>query len=233
MERFWDVVITEPLKDFLQRLLDFLPRLLSSLLILGLGLVIAWVLSYIVLRVLEILKADRRLQRLGLSQPLEESSIKEPPSKLISQLFFWLLVIIFVNMSLYALGVPAIENLLENLFLYIPDVFISVVIIVTGYLIGNFLGRAVLIAAVNSGVRFAGLLGRGVKLSIFLLALTMALEQLGIGRDTVIIAFTIIFGGVVFALSLAFGLAGKDLAKEYLEKRLKDDEDKKDEIRHM
>lgn len=60
----------------------------------------------------------------------------------------------------------------------------------------------------------------------------MALEQLGIGRETIIISFSIIFGGIVLALAIAFGLGGRDIAKEYIEKKIKGDE-KKDEISHL
>jgi hypothetical protein len=74
--------------------------------------------------------------------------------------------------------------------------------------------------------------GRLVKLTILLLAVTMALEQLGIGRGTIIISFAIIFGGIVLALAIAFGLGGRDIAKEYIEKKIKGDE-KKDEISHL
>jgi acyl-CoA synthetase (NDP forming) len=64
---------------------------------------------------------------------------------------------------------------------------------------------------------------KGVKGLILLFAFVMAFEQLGIGRSTVIAAFTIAFGGAVLALALAFGLGGKDLARTYLEKRFKKD----------
>jgi hypothetical protein len=60
----------------------------------------------------------------------------------------------------------------------------------------------------------------------------MALEQLGIGRGTIVIAFAVMFGGVVLALALAFGLGGKDIAKEYIEKKIKGEE-KKDNIEHL
>jgi len=66
-----------------------------------------------------------------------------------------------------------------------------------------------------------------------LLAVTMALEQLDIGRGTIVIAFAIIFGGIVLALAIAFGLGGRDIAKEYLEKKIKGEEEKKDEISHL
>ncbi|MBM4135525.1 MAG: hypothetical protein FJ241_01685 [Nitrospira sp.] len=101
-----------------------------------------------------------------------------------------------------------------------------------GYLLSNFLSRDALIAAVNAGLKLSGLIGRFVELIIFLLAVTMALEQLDIGRGTIVIAFAIIFGGIVLALAIAFGLGGRDIAKEYLEKKIRGEE-KKDDISHL
>jgi hypothetical protein len=128
--------------------------------------------------------------------------------------------------------VPAIERLLERLFLYLPNLFVAIIILLIGYLLSNFFGRAALIASVNAGLKASRLIGRFVKLTIFLLAATMALEQLGIGKETIIITFAIVFGGIVLALSIAFGLGGRHMAKEYLEKKVKGEE-KKDEISHL
>jgi hypothetical protein len=63
----------------------------------------------------------------------------------------------------------------------------------------------------------------------------MALEQLGVGRQVILTSFTILFGGGVFALSLAFGLAGRDLAREFLERLLRPraPEDKGDGLHHL
>ena len=138
----------------------------------------------------------------------------------------------FIFLSLSALKIPSVEQLLEKFFLYLPNVFVAVLIIFFGYLLSNFLGRTALIASVNAGFKISGLLGKTVKLAVFLLAVTMALEQLGIGKETIVIAFAIIFGGIVLALSIAFGLGGRDIAKEYLEKKLRGEE-KGDDISHL
>jgi hypothetical protein len=53
-------------------------------------------------------------------------------------------------------------------------------------------------------------------LAILVLFGAMALEHLGLGTRVVLVAFGILFGGVVLALALAFGLAGRDLAREAL-----------------
>lgn len=110
-------------------------------------------------------------------------------------------------------------------------VAVAAMILLFGYILSNFFGRAALIASVNAGIKVSGLIGKFVKFTVFMLAVTMALEQLGIRKETVIIAFAIVFGGIVFALAIAYGLGGKDMAKDYMEKRLfKEEEEEKDDI---
>jgi hypothetical protein len=74
----------------------------------------------------------------------------------------------------------------------------------------------------------ARLLSRGVRWFVIVLSMTMALYQLGIAEKVIMVAFTITFGGVVLALSVAFGWGGRDLAREFLE-RLRKEKEKKDE----
>jgi hypothetical protein len=228
-----DAILTVPLKDFLQRLVAFLPNLLSSLIIFVLGLVLGWFLKKIIVKIAKLFKADHFCAKFGVTEACEKIGIKGLPSQFIGRIFYWLVVIIFTIIALYTLKVPAIENVLEQFVLYLPNIFIAALLIIAGYLLGNFLGRTILIAAVNAGMRFAGLLARGVKILIFVFAFAMALEQLGIGRNIVVVAFAILFSGIVFALALAFGLGGKDIARDYLEKRFKEDEEEKDDIQHL
>ncbi len=234
MGGFFNKVVLEPLGSFFQRLADFLPNLLSSLIILGLGFLAAWGLRQAIQKLMQVLNTDRICERVGLTRALGKGGIKETPSGIVGKVFYWLVVIVFTIMALYTLRIPAIENLLEKFFLYLPNLFVAVILIIVGYLISNFVERAVLIASVNAGIRFSGLMGKGAKVGVLMLVVTMALEQLGIGKDTVVIAFSIVFGGVVFGFALAFGLGGKEIAREYLEKRFRGEKaEEKDELTHL
>jgi len=228
-----DSIVTGPLKDFLQRLIAFLPNLFSSLIIFILGLVLGWIFKKIIVKIATLLNTDRFCSTIGITEACGKVGIKGLPSHLIGRVFYWLVVVVVTIIALYALKVPAIENLLERFILYLPNIFIAVLLIIIGYLLGNFLGRATLIASVNAGIQFAGFLAKGVKALIFVFAFAMALEQLGIGRNMVLVAFTILFSGIVLALALAFGLGGKDIAKDYLEKRFKGEKEKKNDIQHL
>ncbi|MEW6053962.1 MAG: hypothetical protein AB1552_09270 [Nitrospirota bacterium] len=232
MNGFLDRVIVEPFDRFLERVVEFLPDVLTSVLVLVAGLVLSVILKSVFLRLFRAIKLDKFSEKSGMVEMMQKGGVREPVSVILSKIIGWITIISFIILSLRSLNVPVIERILERFILYLPNVFVAALILFLGYFLSNFLGRAALIASVNAGFKLSGMMARFVKLTIFLLAVTMALEQLGIGRETIIIAFAVIFGGVVFAISLAFGLGGRDVAKDYLEKKIKGEE-KTDEISHL
>ena len=232
MYNFLQRVIIEPFERFFEKALQFLPDFLSAILIFTLGIVLGFILRAISLRLFRTIKLDKFSERLGVIELLRKGGIKDSVSVLLAKVIGWITIVIFAVISMRELEIPTVERLFESFLLYLPNVFVAALILLFGYLLGNFFGRAALIASVNAGIKISGLIGRFVKFTVFILSGTMALEQLGIARGTIIISFAIIFGGIVLALAIAFGLGGRDIAKEYLEKKVKGEE-KKDEINHL
>jgi len=236
MKNFIDRIVTQPLRDVFEKLVAFLPNLLTGIVVFIIGLLIAWLVKLLAVRVIRLLKLDSAFARSGVADALQKMAVKDTPAKLIGRMFFWLVTIIFFVLSLSVMKVPVIDQLLEKFLLYLPNIFVALIILAIGCFLGNFLGRAALIASVNAGVRLSSLLSKGVKTVIMLFAVAMSLEQLGIGRSTVIAAFTVVFGGVVLALALAFGLGGQEQARRLIEKRFKKEGDKdeeRDELKHL
>jgi hypothetical protein len=225
-------VLIEPFRRFLEKVLNFLPNILVAFLVFVFGIVLAVVVKALLVRLFKAVSLDKMLGRSGVTDVFLKGGIHEAPSLLLARLVTWLIIICFTVFSLYSLNVPAVQQILQRLLLYIPNLFAGFLVIILAYLAGNFFGRAALIAAVNGGIRSARLVGKLVKAAIVILGATIALEQVGIGPQTAVIAFAIIFGGVVLALALAFGLGGQDLARKYLEDRAKRGESG-DDISHL
>ena len=233
MLNFVEKLFKEPFQEFLDTFQKFLPNILTSILILVSGFIIAWIIRIVLGKMAKLLKIDRFFNNTGIARNLEKSGIKKSPVKVLRQLLYWTIVFIFTIFALIFLKVPAMENLLERFFLYLPNVFIASLLLIIGYLVANFAGRVILITQVNAGVKSAGILSRAVKFIIIIFAFAMAIEQLGIGRETVLIAFAISFGGIVLALSIALGLGGKDIAKDFLEKKFKGSSKDNDTFKHL
>lgn len=232
MQNIIDRIIIEPLNTFFERLINFLPSLLGAIFIFTAGVALGFVVRFFLLRILRALGLDGFAERIGMIGSFRRAGIREQPSFLLANLFFWIIIILSSILALRALNISVLDRMLERFVFYLPNVFVAAIILVFGYLLANFLGRAVLIGAVNAGLRVAGLTARLAKLAVFILAVSMALEQLGIGKGTITVAFAILFGGSVLSLAIAFGLGGKDIAKDYLESKLKG-RSKDNEIDHL
>jgi len=145
------------------------------------------------------------------------------------------MILVALMMGLSALKIPAVDNLVGQFFLYLPRAFSAIVILLVGYVFAGFISRAVLIAAVNSGYHYAKLLAEAIRLLLTVLILAMVLEQLQVAPGIVLAAFSIIFGGIVIALSISFGVGGIDAAKRMIERETKEKrpDEEKDDIEHI
>jgi hypothetical protein len=138
--------------------------------------------------------------------------------------------------GLTVLNVEPINQFAHSLLAYIPYLLTAAVILIAGYLLSNFVGQAVLITAVNAGLPPARTVAALSRWGIQLVAAAMALEQLGIAQNIVVVGFGITLGGVILAGAIAFGLGAKELAKAFLEQRLSErgrQQQPPDDLRHL
>ena len=85
----------------------------------------------------------------------------------------------------------------------------------------------------NARVPEARLLARAAGGSVLFLAIATAVTHLGIGKEMVLVAFGITFGGLIFAVGLAFGLGGRSLARHILERRLRQEAHPRETLSHL
>ena len=217
MKSFWDQAILAPLRELGQQAMTSLLSLLGMLALVLLGLLVGWLAKQVVYRVLRTLRFDRLCARLGVGQEIERMGFVHSCSYLAGQIVQGIVILTALLAGLNALGTPLTRNLVERFFLYLPHFLAALVILVVGILVSRFLGRSVLIAAVNAEMPAARLLAGLARFFIVVLTVVAALDELGISRTTIIVTFAILFGGVVTTGAIAFGLGGRDLARELLQ----------------
>lgn len=234
MGDLWKEAFLYALQDFKEKMASFVPSILAMILIIVLGLLLSWLAKWIFAYLLRKVGTDRWSERWGFSVILRNAGIRKPASQVLSLLLFWVLLISFLMIGINALQIQATSLLISKFFGYLPHGVIGILILLGGWILANFLGHSTLVWAVNAGIDFAPFIARVVRWSVFVLALSIALIQLGIAQQMVVAIFSILFGGFVLALALAFGLGGKDLAKQFLEKKVaKGGETKKEKGEEM
>jgi len=207
---------------FAIKITAFLPMLIGAIIIFVVGLLLARLVKYLTVKLLKLVRLDKAGEKTGLKDFLEKGNILKPPSEIVGALIYWFLMILVLIATLDAMGLPIVSELLNNVFYYIPNVVAAIIVIILGILLGNLLSAVVRTAASNAGLAAAEGLSKAALYAIIFFSSTVALVQLGIGKDVVAASFEIAFGAVALALAIAFGLGGKDVATEYLQKWLKE-----------
>jgi hypothetical protein len=221
MRNDWSEGVWSALVETRERLAAILPGFLVLFTLIVLGLVCGWLVRTVLSRGAHAIGFDRLMERWGVGPSLRRSGLLRPPSDLLGLIAFWAVFLIFASAGVDAITPAGAVSATIMLFAFLPHFFAAVLIIVVGWLVANFLSRSILIAAVNARVPEARLLARAAHWGVLLFAVATALTQLGIGKEMVLVAFGITFGGLVFALALAFGLGGRTIAGEILARRLR------------
>ena len=219
---------------FLTRFASLLPGLAALIVALFLSVILAWILAMMTRRVLSSLRFDERLAQWGFAS-LADWSPMNSPTRLISRSIAALVVLVGFLIGIAAFNFEWTYLFVQNIFAYIPNVLAALLVLLVGNVIARFLGRSVLIGAVNLNLQYARLLSVGVKWLAIVLAFAIALEHLRIAPGIVKLAFGILFGGIVFGLALAVGLGSKEVITKSLERDLPKTpgEPVEDPLRHL
>lgn len=232
MEGFLNLIL-EPINEVYLKFKGFFPNLLAMLTIIIIGAFVASLVKTVLLKFIKAIKFDSWCDRMGFTALLRKADIWSKPADIFVVAVYWFMIIGFLMVGFSALNIQAIDNLVSEFFLYLPRAFSAVVILLIGYMVAGFLSRAVLIAAVNSGLHYAKLLAEAVRLLLTVLILAMALEQLQVAPSIIVAAFSIIFGGIVIALAISFGVAGIDPAKRMIESGREEKKEEKGDVEHV
>jgi hypothetical protein len=203
---------------FATKITVFLPKLIGAILIFVAGLIIAKLINMGIVKLLKLIRFDRAAEKTGVKEFLDKGSIIKTPSEIIGTLIYWFVMILVIIASMDALGLPIVSEILDEIFLYIPNVVAVIIVLILGILFGNLLSAVVRTAASNAGLSTADALGKTALYAVVAFSGAIALIQLGIGVEIVTSAFGLVFGALALAFGLAFGLGGKEIAADYLKR---------------
>ncbi len=211
--------LTQTMQELARGFAQYLPRMIVMLIIVLVGLLIAYILKAIARSILRLTKFAKLSENAGATQLLKQAALPSS-TELLSRFVFWVAWIGFILLGLSGLGIGGFEEHVSRFFLFLPRLFVALVILFFGLLAATFFSRATLLAAVNANSRSPRLLSLSVRLVIVIFTVSMVFEELGIAEQTIMMAFGIAFGAMMLGLAIAFGIGGKDLAREFLERRL-------------
>ena len=204
--------IFQPLQDALSTFLSFLPQLIGAIVILIIGYIVAKVLQAVVGRVLQGIGFDGWMERGGIKQFFDRAQTNYTPATVIGSLVFWFVFIIAITMAADALGIPQVSAVLGQLIAYIPSIIAAILILILASLLANF------VSGIVRGATGSNLLASVAQYAIIVYAVFAAITELGIAVELTAPTFLILLGAVALAAALAFGIGGRDVAGDIIQK---------------
>lgn len=232
MQSLLERAFVEPFQRLTEQLAQVVVPFMTVTVILVFGGVIAYVARRLVHWLLAALKFDRLADRTGMASAILRTRVFRSPSDFGARVVQGVVWLFIVLLALNAANTEITQGLLMRFVNYVPDLITAVLVLLLGSIVGKFLARSALLAAVNAQMAGARLMAGGVRVLVMLLAVVVALEQLQIGRTALLVSFAILFGGIVIAGAIAFGLGARDLAREWLQSRIKPQAREDEELFH-
>ena len=226
-----DGILRQATAQITDQVAKFLPGLLVALLLLLATILVAVLVRTLLRRALRGLEFDQWAERVGVATII--GWLAASPSQSLTRLAYWSVLILGVLVSLTALDASMPSRLALTVFEYFPNVLAALVILVLGSIAAQFLARSTLIGAVNMRLQSARLLSLIVKWLVLLVTVAMALDHLGIGRNVLLLAFGIVFGGIALAAALAIGLGARDVVRDAIARQLREASQRDDTVNHL
>lgn len=212
--------ITATLVGTLNSIISFIPRFISGLVILLIGLLVASLARVVVKKGAQFFRVDVWLKRAHI----ESTQATDAWINVASQVVFWFILLSFLIPTFNAWQLPTITNILNQFVLYLPNVFAAVVIGFLGVVLGSLAYNVARDATRITGQNTSRVLGNVAKYSIIVFAILMALNQLNISPNLIEILLAGLVGMAALGGGLALGLGGRDTAHTLLDEMMQNRE---------
>jgi len=202
--------VTQPASNMLNQILEALPSIFVAALVLIVSYFIGKLLSGFVSTLLSSLGFNKFFAKLGFTKLTEETTYS--PSNVAGYIVLISIMLFAFTEAFALLKFNVLSNLVNQFILFGSQILLGLVILGFGLFLANLAFEAIK----SSRAKQSSFLALVARIAIIILAVAMALRQMGLADEIITIAFGLILGAVAIALAVAFGIGGRDLAAKKL-----------------
>ncbi|MEE8125435.1 MAG: hypothetical protein V3T42_06445 [Nitrospirales bacterium] len=205
----WVDGLTDAITTSLTQILIFLPTVILALLLLGLGYVLAWLVSIVVTRVLQFAGFDRLLSRTAIQTLLERSGTRQKISEILGMIGFWIIFLVFLIKASETLHLAIVSDALTTIAYYIPKIGVAVLVLILGLIAANFVRELITMTCSSAGITHGTIVAQAVYVAVVLLIVVTAIDVLGIDTQLLNNTIVILLAGLIGGAALSFGLGSR------------------------
>lgn len=181
----------------------FIPNLFMGILVFTLGWLIALAVKNIVL------KAGHLIEKVLPDDFFWRSSNTRSSMRLtqiVSTLAYWLILFAFTISAIGNLGISSLNNWLEMLISYLPNILSACVVLFLGYIFSQIMVKNIAPLLHHMDKEQSDNLLRLFHLVIIVVTVVLAINQVGIDTQLLTNLITLVFAAFLGGLALAIGL---------------------------
>jgi hypothetical protein len=206
----WWEGLTEAVTSSLSQIIAFIPTIILAILLLGLGYLLAKVVSIATIRFLQLVGFDNLINRTAVQTLLERSGTKQKISELLGMIGFWIIFLVFLIKASDTLGLSMVSDALTGLANYIPKIGIAVLVLIIGLIAANFVRELITMTCSSAGITHGTMVAQAVYVAVVLLIVVTAIDVLGIDTQLLNNTIVILLAGLIGGAALSFGLGSRN-----------------------
>jgi len=214
----WGNALNLSFQNLWMGVISFVPNLIIAIILIIVGWVFGDAIGLWVTKLFRSLKIDRALEKIDLHVLLNRAGYRLDAGLFLGTLLKWFVILGFLTASLDVLQLTQVNEFLKQILDYIPRVIIATLVLIIAAVIAEVLQKIVVASAKAANVSSAELFGGITKWLIWVFALIMIMEQLGLMGPFLQIFITGVVATITIAVGLSFGLGGKDAAAGFISK---------------
>jgi len=210
----WFAALNRVMDDLARRVPEYLPNILGAVLLLVIGWLVARLLRAWTAR--SVARLNWLFAGRAVEQELKASGVDRLASEAAGLVVFWLVFLAFLAAAGEVLGLAVVTTGLSRLAQYLPNIFGAVLVLLAGLVLANLARGAVNRAAISTQLGYGPFLGQSVRVVILLVAGVIALDQLGVDSQLLIVSTNILIASVIGGTALAFALGSRTAVSNIL-----------------
>jgi len=200
----------------IEGLVTSVPNILKALVIFIVGYIVAKLIARLIKAALQKSGIDKLKDKLDEIEIVSKSNVNFVPSSAVSKFIYYFILLTITVVAVEILQIDAITDLLKEFMILLPNLVVAIIILILGLLIAEAIRKMVQGTCESLGIPAAKVIGTFVFFFVMINALMIALKKATIPTQFLTDNLTVLFGGIVAAFAIGYGLASKGIMSSFL-----------------
>ena len=209
-------ILINTFQTLIAQFINFVPKFIGAGVVLGIGVLVAKLLSAFVQRVLKGAGFDRFGDKLNEIDLIRQLQTEIKLSEIVSKVLYYFILLVFITAATETLGIAAITGMVTSLVNFVPKLIAAAIMLQVGVLVADVLKQGVVSLCASFGISSGRLLGMVVFFFFLIITIISALGQAGINTELLESSFNLLIGAVFLAFAVGYGLASRDVMANIL-----------------